>query len=84
MASRSYDIITVGGGIAASSLARAMAERGARVRRTPLRRTASAEFSCMPRDGEMVTHPLSRSLTGSGGIAGESPAADCRGSHTRS
>ena len=31
MASRSYDIITVGGGIAASSLARAMAERGARV-----------------------------------------------------
>jgi menaquinone-9 beta-reductase len=31
MAARSYDIITVGGGIAASSLARAMAERGARV-----------------------------------------------------
>ena len=31
MAAPSYDIITVGGGIAASSLARAMAERGARV-----------------------------------------------------
>ena len=31
MAARSYDIITVGGGIAASSLAGAMAERGARV-----------------------------------------------------
>jgi 2-polyprenyl-6-methoxyphenol hydroxylase-like FAD-dependent oxidoreductase len=31
MTARSYDIITVGGGIAASSLARAMAERGARV-----------------------------------------------------
>ncbi len=31
MAARSYDIITVGGGIAASSLAKAMAERGARV-----------------------------------------------------
>lgn len=31
MAAQSYDIITVGGGIAASSLARAMAERGARV-----------------------------------------------------
>ena len=31
MAARNYDIITVGGGIAASSLARAMAERGARV-----------------------------------------------------
>lgn len=31
MAARSCDIITVGGGIAASSLARAMAERGARV-----------------------------------------------------
>jgi 2-polyprenyl-6-methoxyphenol hydroxylase-like FAD-dependent oxidoreductase len=31
MAAGSYDIITVGGGIAASSLARAMAERGARV-----------------------------------------------------
>jgi 2-polyprenyl-6-methoxyphenol hydroxylase-like FAD-dependent oxidoreductase len=31
MAARSYDIITVGGGIAASALARAMAERGARV-----------------------------------------------------
>ena len=31
MAARSYDIITVGGGIAASSVARAMAERGARV-----------------------------------------------------
>jgi len=31
MAVRSYDIVTVGGGIAASSLARAMAERGARV-----------------------------------------------------
>jgi len=31
MAARSYDIITVGGGIAASSLARAMAERGAKV-----------------------------------------------------
>jgi menaquinone-9 beta-reductase len=31
MAARNYDIITVGGGIAASSLARAMAERGAKV-----------------------------------------------------
>jgi 2-polyprenyl-6-methoxyphenol hydroxylase-like FAD-dependent oxidoreductase len=31
MAARSYDIITIGGGIAASSLARAMAERGAKV-----------------------------------------------------
>lgn len=31
MTPRSYDIITVGGGIAASSLAKAMAERGARV-----------------------------------------------------
>ncbi len=31
MAGRSYDIITVGGGIAASALARAMAERGAKV-----------------------------------------------------
>jgi 2-polyprenyl-6-methoxyphenol hydroxylase-like FAD-dependent oxidoreductase len=31
MTARSYDIITVGGGIAASSLAGAMAERGARV-----------------------------------------------------
>jgi 2-polyprenyl-6-methoxyphenol hydroxylase-like FAD-dependent oxidoreductase len=31
MAARNYDIITVGGGIAASSLAMAMAERGARV-----------------------------------------------------
>jgi 2-polyprenyl-6-methoxyphenol hydroxylase-like FAD-dependent oxidoreductase len=31
MAAQSYDIITVGGGIAASSLAKAMAERGARV-----------------------------------------------------
>jgi 2-polyprenyl-6-methoxyphenol hydroxylase-like FAD-dependent oxidoreductase len=31
MAAPSYDIITIGGGIAASSLARAMAERGARV-----------------------------------------------------
>jgi len=31
MASRSYDIVTVGGGIAASALAKAMAERGARV-----------------------------------------------------
>jgi menaquinone-9 beta-reductase len=31
MAARSYDIITIGGGIAASSLAKAMAERGARV-----------------------------------------------------
>lgn len=31
MAAPSYDIITVGGGIAASSLAKAMAERGARV-----------------------------------------------------
>ncbi len=31
MADRSYDIITVGGGIAASTLARAMAERGAKV-----------------------------------------------------
>ena len=31
MAARSYDIITVGGGIAASALARAMAERGAKV-----------------------------------------------------
>ena len=31
MAARGYDIITVGGGIAASSLALAMAERGARV-----------------------------------------------------
>ena len=31
MAARSYDIITVGGGIAASSLARAMAEQGSRV-----------------------------------------------------
>lgn len=31
MAARSYDIITVGGGIAASSLAKVMAERGARV-----------------------------------------------------
>src|SRR5271169_5044333 len=30
MAAPNYDIITVGGGIAASSLARAMAERGAR------------------------------------------------------
>lgn len=31
MVAQSYDIITVGGGIAASSLAKAMAERGARV-----------------------------------------------------
>jgi menaquinone-9 beta-reductase len=31
MAARSYDIITIGGGIAASSLAGAMAERGAKV-----------------------------------------------------
>ena len=31
LATRSYDIITVGGGIAASALARAMAERGAKV-----------------------------------------------------
>jgi 2-polyprenyl-6-methoxyphenol hydroxylase-like FAD-dependent oxidoreductase len=31
MAARSYDIITVGGGIAASALAKAMAERGAKV-----------------------------------------------------
>jgi choline dehydrogenase-like flavoprotein len=31
MAARTYDIVTVGGGIAASSLARAMAERGVRV-----------------------------------------------------
>ena len=31
MAEQSYDIITVGGGIAASALAKAMAERGARV-----------------------------------------------------
>lgn len=31
MAAKSYDIITVGGGIAASALARAMAERGAKV-----------------------------------------------------
>ena len=31
MAAQSYDIITVGGGIAASSLAKAMAERGAKV-----------------------------------------------------
>lgn len=31
MAPRSYDIITVGGGIAASALAKAMAERGAKV-----------------------------------------------------
>ena len=31
MAARSYDIITIGGGIAASSLAKAMAERGAKV-----------------------------------------------------
>ena len=31
MAAPSYDIITIGGGIAASSLAKAMAERGARV-----------------------------------------------------
>ena len=31
MTARSYDIITVGGGIAASSLAKAMAEQGARV-----------------------------------------------------
>lgn len=31
MAPQSYDIVTVGGGIAASSLARAMAERGAKV-----------------------------------------------------
>ena len=31
MPARSYDIITVGGGIAASSLAKAMADRGARV-----------------------------------------------------
>jgi len=31
MAARSYDIITVGGGIAASSLAKAMAGRGAKV-----------------------------------------------------
>jgi flavin-dependent dehydrogenase len=31
MAAPSYDIVTVGGGIAASSLAKAMAERGARV-----------------------------------------------------
>jgi hypothetical protein len=31
MAARGYDVITIGGGIAASSLARAMAERGARV-----------------------------------------------------
>ena len=31
MAARSYEIITIGGGIAASSLAKAMAERGAKV-----------------------------------------------------
>src|SRR5271154_6535445 len=31
LATRRYDIITVGGGIAASTLAKAMAERGARV-----------------------------------------------------
>ena len=31
MAVKSYDIITVGGGIAASALAKAMAERGAKV-----------------------------------------------------
>jgi len=31
MAAQSYDIVTVGGGIAASSLAKAMAEGGARV-----------------------------------------------------
>ena len=31
MAARSYDIITIGGGIAASALAKAMAERGAKV-----------------------------------------------------
>ncbi len=31
MTARSYDIITIGGGIAASSLAKAMAERGAKV-----------------------------------------------------
>jgi 2-polyprenyl-6-methoxyphenol hydroxylase-like FAD-dependent oxidoreductase len=31
MAARTYDIITIGGGIAASSLAKAMAERGAKV-----------------------------------------------------
>lgn len=31
MAAQSYDIVTVGGGIAASSLAKAMAERGAKV-----------------------------------------------------
>jgi len=31
MAAQTYDIITIGGGIAASSLARAMAERGAKV-----------------------------------------------------
>jgi menaquinone-9 beta-reductase len=31
MAARSYDIVAVGGGIAASSLVMAMAERGARV-----------------------------------------------------
>jgi menaquinone-9 beta-reductase len=31
MAAQSYDIITIGGGIAASSLAKAMAERGAKV-----------------------------------------------------
>lgn len=31
MAARNYDIVTVGGGIAASSLAKAMAERGAKV-----------------------------------------------------
>jgi len=31
MAAQSYDIITVGGGIAASALAKAMAERGAKV-----------------------------------------------------
>jgi choline dehydrogenase-like flavoprotein len=32
MSPRNYDIITVGGGIAASALAKAMAERGARIR----------------------------------------------------
>jgi 2-polyprenyl-6-methoxyphenol hydroxylase-like FAD-dependent oxidoreductase len=52
--------------------------------RTPLRRTASAEFSCVSHGGNMDTHPLSRSLSGSSGIAGESPATDCRGFHTRS
>jgi 2-polyprenyl-6-methoxyphenol hydroxylase-like FAD-dependent oxidoreductase len=52
--------------------------------RTPLRRTASAQFSRMPRGGELAAHPLSGSLTAISGIAGQSHAADCRGSHTRS